>query len=151
MPKINLLTVDELIKSLDKLEENMLPKWGKMNASQMMKHCSKFIDLYTGKIKLPFWYKIFGATIGKLFLVYISNKKPSETPRNLRTDKSIKIIEENLIFVDEKQILINKIKEISLIKSSINHPIYGKTDAEKIKFLILHHTMHHFNQFGLLQ
>ena len=110
MPKINLLTVDELIKSLDKLEENMLPKWGKMNASQMMKHCSKFIDLYTGKIKLPFWYKIFGATIGKLFLVYISNKKPSETPRNLRTDKSIKIIEENLIFVDEKQILINKIK-----------------------------------------
>ena len=130
------ITNDELIKSLDKLEENKLPKWGKMNASQMIKHCSKFIDLYTGKIQLPSWYKIFGATIGKLFLVYISNKKPSETPKNLRTEKSIKIIEENLIFVDEKQTLINKIKEISLIKSSINHPIYGKTDSRYSTTLI---------------
>ena len=150
MPKIILLNSNELIQALEKLEENKLPKWGMMNASQMIKHCSKFIDLYTGEIKLPSWYKVFGATIGKLFLLYISSKKPDETPKNMRTDNSIKIVDEKLIFVDEKKVLIEKLNEIDLIKSSINHPIYGKTDAEKIKFLIFHHTMHHFNQFGLI-
>ena len=53
--------------------------------------------------------------------------------------------------MEEKQILINKEKEITLNKSKLYHPIYGKTDAEKVRFLILHHTMHHFNQFGLIQ
>ena len=100
-----LLSIEELIKKLHFLEKESISQWGKMNSSQMIKHCSNFIDLYLGKIKVPFWYKYFGVTIGKLFLIYISKKSPLKTPRNLRTEKSLKISEENLDFNLEKSII----------------------------------------------
>ena len=127
-----------------------MPNWGIMNSSQMMKHCSAFIDLYLGKIKLPFWYKLFGVSIGKLFLLYIVNKSPLETPKNLKTDGSIKVSDETLAFNSEKEILIQKLNNLSKIEEHIIHPIYGKMGSDKIKFLIIHHTTHHFNQFGLI-
>jgi len=149
MNKSSLLSIEELIFNLDSLNKNSIPNWGKMNSSQMMKHCSRFIDLYKGEIKLPFWYKIFGVTVGKLFLFYFSKKSPLKTPRNLKTLNSIKICEENLDFEYEKRILTEKLQDLSNIKQDIIHPIYGKMDSEKTKFLIIHHTIHHYNQFGL--
>ena len=89
-------------------------------------------------------------TIGKLFLIYISKKSPLETPRNIRTEKSIKIIDENLDFDDERKLLIKKLNKLYEIKGQINHPIYGKMKSEKIQFLIKHHTIHHLNQFNLI-
>ena len=92
MSEISLLSVEELIEKLNSLNKNSIPRWGKMNSSQMVKHCSKSIDLYLGKITIPFWYKYFGVTIGKLFLIYISKLSPLKTPINLRTMvKSLKI------------------------------------------------------------
>ena len=98
MSVMSLLSVEEIIEKLNSLNKNATPIWGKMSSSQMLKHCSKFIDLYLGEIKVPSWYKYFGVTIGKLFLRYISKKSPLETPRNIRTEKSIKITDENLDF-----------------------------------------------------
>ena len=69
-----LLSIEVLIKKLNLLEKEFISKWGEINSSQMIKHCSNFIDLYLGKIKVPFWYKYFGDTMGKLFLIYIKEK-----------------------------------------------------------------------------
>ena len=96
MSEVSLLSIEEIIEKINSLNKNSPPRWGEMNSSQMVKHCSKFIDLYLGEISVPFWYKYFGTTIGKLFLRYISKKSPLETPRNIRTDKSLKIIDESL-------------------------------------------------------
>ena len=96
MSEVSLLSIEEIIEKINFLNKNSTPSWGEMNSSQMVRHCSKFIDLYLGEISVPFWYKYFGATIGKLFLRYISKKSPLETPRNIRTDKSLKIIDESL-------------------------------------------------------
>ena len=120
-----MLSIEKIIEKLNSLSENSLPRWGEMSSSQMIKHCSSFIDLYLGKIKVPFWYKYFGITIGKLFLLYISKKSPLETPRNIRTEKSIKIIDENLDFDNEKSLLIKKLNKLHKIEGQINHPIYG--------------------------
>ena len=146
-----LLSIEELIKKLHLLEEESISQWGEMNSSQMIKHCSNFIDLYLGKIKVPFWYKYFGVSIGKLFLIYISKKSPLKTPRNLRTIKSLKISEENLDFNLEKKVLSQKLNNLIKFEGNIDHPIYGKMKSEKIKFLIIHHTTHHFNQFNLIK
>ena len=146
-----LLSIEELIKKLHFLEKESISQWGKMNSSQMIKHCSNFIDLYLGKIKVPFWYKYFGVTIGKLFLIYISKKSPLKTPRNLRTEKSLKISEENLDFNLEKKVLSQKLNNLIKFEGNIDHPIYGKMKSKKIKFLIIHHTTHHFNQFNLIK
>ena len=146
-----MLSVEEIIENLNSLNKNSLPRWGEMNSAQMIKHCSSFIDLCLGRIKVPFWYKYFGITIGKLFLIYISKKSPLETPRNVRTEKSIKIIDENLDFDYEKEILIAKLNKVHKLKGKINHPIYGNMKSEKILFLIKHHTIHHLNQFNLIK
>ena len=151
MNELSLLSSEELINKLHFLEKESVSKWGKMNSSQMMKHCSSFIDLYLGKIIVPFWYKYFGVTIGKLFLRYISKKSPLETPRNLRTEKSIKISDENLDFNLEKRVLEQKLNNLISVEGKIDHPIYGKMESPKIKFLIIHHTIHHFNQFNLIK
>ena len=151
MSEISLLSIEELIEKLNSLNKNSTPRWGKMNSSQMVKHCSKSIDLYLGKITVPFWYKYFGVTIGKLFLIYISKLSPLKTPRNLRTMvKSLKISDENLDLDYEKDVLIQKLNNLIDIEGKIDHPIYGKMESEKIKFLIIHHTTHHFNQFDLI-
>ena len=151
MNELSLFSIEELNNKLHFLEKKSVSKWGKMNSSQMMKHWSNFIDLYLGKVKVPFWYKYFGVTIGKLFLIYISKKSPLEAPRNLRTDKSLKISDENLDFNLEKRILKEKLNNLINIEGEIDHPIYGKMKSERIKFLIIHHTTHHFNQFNLIK
>ena len=152
MSEISLLSVEELIEKLNSLNKNSIPRWGKMNSSQMVKHCSKTIDLYLGKITIPFWYKYFGVTIGKLFLIYISKLSPLKTPRNLKTMvKSLKISDKNLDLDYEKDVLIQKLNNLIGIEGEIDHPIYGKMESEKIKFLIIHHTTHHFNQFDLIK
>ena len=151
MSEISLLSVEELIEKLNSLNKNSIPRWGKMNSSQMVKHCSKSIDLYLGKITIPFWYKYFGVTIGKLFLIYISKLSPLKTPRNIRTMvKSLKISDKNLDLDYEKDVLIQKLNNLIDVQGKIDHPIYGKMESEKIKFLIIHHTTHHFNQFDLI-
>ncbi|MBM78410.1 MAG: hypothetical protein CL846_08000 [Crocinitomicaceae bacterium] len=150
MSEISLLSINEITEKINSLNKNSIPRWGKMSSPQMLKHCSKFIDLYLGKISVPFWYKYFGITIGKLFLRYISKKSPLETPRNIRTDKSLKITDENLDFDSEKKVLIYKLIKLHDINGQINHPIYGSMKSEKILFLIKHHTIHHLNQFNLI-
>ena len=151
MSEVSLLSIEEIIEKINSLNKNSTPRWGEMNSSQMVKHCSKFIDLYLGEISVPFWYKYFGTTIGKLFLRYISKKSPLETPRNIRTDKSLKIIDENLDIDYEKKLLIIKLNMLHEIKGQIHHPIYGNMQSEQVVFLIKHHTMHHLNQFHLIE
>ena len=151
MSELSLLSIEEIIKKLNILNKNSTPRWGEMNSSQMIKHCSAFIDLYLGKISVPFWYKYFGVTIGKLFLKYISRKSPLETPRNMRTEKSLKITDQNLDFDFERELLIKKFHKLYEVKGKINHPIYGNMKSDKVLFLIKHHTIHHLNQFNLIE
>ena len=115
----------------------------------MMLHCSRFIDLYLGKIPLPKWYKIFGVSIGRLFLWYVSKLDPSKTPRNLRTDKRIMVNDKSYDFENQRALLLKNINSLSKLSGTINHPIYGKMSSDKIIFLIWHHTSHHLNQFGI--
>ena len=74
---------------------------GKMSSTQMIKHCSCFIDLYLGKLKFLFGTNILVLQLENFFY-HISKKSPLETPKNIRTEKSIKIIDENLDFDYEK-------------------------------------------------
>ena len=130
-----MLSVEEIIEKLNSLNKNSLPRWGEMNFAQMIKHCSSFIDLCLCRIEVPFWYKYFGITIGKL-LIYISKKSPLKHPENIKTEKSIKIIDENLDFDYEKEILIAKLNKVHKLKGKINHPIYGNMKSEKSYFLL---------------
>jgi len=59
------MNYNKLIDSIHLLKQDSPPKWGIMNSSMMLKHCSAFIDVYLNKTKLNplifisrvcFWY-----------------------------------------------------------------------------------------------
>jgi len=64
----------KLYTSIEQLNENTIPNWGKMNSSMMVKHCRRFIDMYLNKTKSNLLYSFFGLIFGifdRLFLKYI--------------------------------------------------------------------------------
>jgi hypothetical protein len=40
--------LEEILNRLDHLNSEALPQWGKMNAAQMLAHCSSFQDIAMG-------------------------------------------------------------------------------------------------------
>ena len=47
-----MMDYSKLINSINLLRKDTDPKWGRMNSSMMLKHCSAFIDVYLNKTKL---------------------------------------------------------------------------------------------------
>ena len=45
-------TVDEIISRIDKLHPTSQRHWGKMDVAQMLAHCSKGMDMASGRLKL---------------------------------------------------------------------------------------------------
>ena len=148
---IVLLSVEEIIQILNGISSDASPKWGKMNISQMMRHCAYFIDLYTGKTKVNIIVRILGRCFGFIFLSYVMKLDPKKTPKNLSTSSFMKVTSNNLNINDERKNLIKKMVELEKLNDIVMHPIYGKMSKEKTLFLIIHHTMHHLNQFGLIE
>ena len=149
--EIELLTISEIIQILKTISAEINPVWGKMNTSQMLKHCANFIDLYSGRTKVNFLMQILGRSFGFLFLQYVMKLDPKKTPRNLSTSSFMKVTSTELSIENEKNNLIRKLLELEHLEDIVIHPIYGKMTKEKTLFLIKHHIMHHFNQFGLLK
>ena len=149
--EIELLTVNEIILILKTISTEISPMWGKMNTSQMLKHCASFIDLYSGRTQVNFMIQILGRSFGFLFLRYVMKLDPKKTPRNLSTSSFMKVTSTELSIENEKHNLMSKLLELEHLEDIVIHPIYGKMTKEKTLFLIKHHTMHHLNQFGLLK
>lgn len=149
--EIELLTINEIIQILEIISTEISPVWGKMNTSQMLKHCANFIDLYSGRTKVNFVMQILGRSFGFLFLKYVMKLDPKNTPRNLSTSSFMKVTSTELSIENEKNNLIRKLLKLEHLEDIVIHPIYGKMTKEKTLFLIKHHTMHHLNQFGLLK
>ena len=142
--------MDRLIINLKDLKKEDLPKWGKMNASQMVNHCNLFIDLYVNKIEVPWLMRAISRLLSPIFIKYILSKDYTQAPKNLRTYSKIKVDDPSIDFDAEKQKLIEQLNLIADLDGKVDHPLYGKVDADLVKKLVVHHTSHHFHQFGLM-
>ncbi len=141
---------DDLRHIFDELNPEGDPRWGKMNRSQMVKHCRGFIDLYLGRVPTNFVIRALARMIGGVFLKKVLAKSPLETPKNMGTIPAIRANPDlALDFPLEVRKLLDGFREIEALTGLINHPLYGKTHAEDIQSLVRHHTAHHANQFGL--
>ena len=98
----------KLYSSVEKLKEETTPKWGRMNSSMMLKHCSAFIDVYLNKRKLNPLIFIVGFVFGifhRLYLKYIVRYNVKNYIKNLPTLKVFNTYRcENLDFEYEKNI-----------------------------------------------
>ena len=137
--------------ALSSLHEESNPTWGAMNASQMLRHCSRFMDLYLGRIDVPGWARLISRLIGPLFLRSFLTKPMGATPRNLGTMPAIKArLGVDLDFDAEVARFLKALADVEALDGVVQHAMYGAMKAEDAKALVRHHTTHHFHQFQLI-
>ena len=144
----------KLYSSIEKLEDVTFPKWGRMNSSMMLKHCSAFIDVYLNKTKLNPLIFIVGFVFGmfhRLYLKYIVRYNVKNYIKNLPTLKVFNTYKhKDLDFEDEKIRLLNALKEVeSVEKKYICNNFHGVVPNKAFKKVVYFHTSYHLYQFGV--
>ncbi|MBV8389907.1 MAG: DinB family protein [Mucilaginibacter sp.] len=138
-------TRDELITRIQNLNENSQAQWGKMNVSQMIRHCTEWEDLASGKMKCK---QVFvGRLFGKMALRSVLK---DETPlkRNTPTAPELKTTGNGDVSA-EKEKWISKLKEQGQFShDGIVHPFFGKMTLEQVGVMDYKHIDHHLRQFG---
>ena len=139
-------TRDELINRIGNLNESSRAEWGKMNVSQMLRHCTAWEELMSGrqKLKRAFVGRIFGRMALRRIL-------KDETPlrRNTPTSPEFKITTDGGNVNAEKQKWISLLQDHGQFShEGIEHPFFGKMTLEQVGYVAYKHTDHHLRQFG---
>jgi len=138
-------TNSELIKRIQNLKESDSAKWGKMNAYQMLKHCTLGEEMFQGKKQ---YKRLFiGKLFGKMALKgIIKNEHPMK--KNQPTHPELKISGSG-DFDSEKQNWISLLNDYNgYSNTNFIHPFFGKMTNDEIGIFVYKHTHHHLQQFG---
>ena len=138
----------EVISRIDNLQPTTRPEWGKMDAAQMMAHCSATLDLASGSVVLPrmFIGRILGAFVRPAF----TNNKPFS--RNGPTHKTF-VIADNRDFAREREQLKDRVRrfhqggEAQCTKHP--HTFFGPLTPQEWGTGMYKHLDHHLRQFGI--
>ena len=147
------LDSNNIEKYLKRLDENSFPKWGTLNPSQMLFHCSTFIEVSLGRKKMSFFTSISSRFFFRyLFLKYLNyiDFNVNKFKRNSATLPIFKTFPKNIDLDNEKKRLIKIYKKIEEINTeNVFHQMYGTIPTKTLKKLVRFHTSYHFNQFEL--
>ena len=146
-------TVEDLTNALDGARPDANPRWGRMSAPQMLHHVADFGDLYFGEIKVNALTRFAARLLGPFFLRSLTTKNPlGETPRNLRTMPAIEASTSQTVVwearMERVRLILKRLEALNSEKQQ--HPLFGMMQTADFKALVLHHTAHHFHQFGLI-
>jgi uncharacterized protein DUF1569 len=137
----------EIKTRIGKISSGTKPIWGKMNASQMLAHCSVGLSSALGDVKQK--RKFMGLLFGKMAKKSIFNPKPWK--KGLPTDKSF-LITDRRDFDKEKSNFMSLLERFNAAgpggMSSDPHPFFGDMTGEEWGILQYRHIDHHFSQFG---
>ena len=148
--------LDIVLKSIDLLEEDMKPNWGKMSCSQMVKHCNRFIQVYVNEVKFKPPISLLSPIFGKLhifWLKYIIKYNVNKYFRNLPTLRYFNTYRiKNIDFNKEKEELAARIKFImDFDHNYINNTFHGRIKSKTFKDVVEFHTRYHLVQFGVIK
>ena len=141
----DLATNEELIGRIGNLSENSIRQWGKMTVYQMLKHCTLWEEMISGKVK----YKraFIGRVFGKMVLKSVV-KDDTPIKRNTPTIA-------DFIIKGDGDVASEKAKWIAQIRDHANfsnhdfvHPFFGKMTKEQIGYMAYKHADHHLRQFS---
>lgn len=138
-------TVTELLTRINSIQHNSKAQWGKMDAYQMLKHCTMSEEMFQGKkqYKRLFIGRIFG---GMALNGILKNEKPMKP--NQPTHPEMKISGTGN-FENEKVKWIELLHAYSRFSNpNFIHPFFGKMTQEQIGNYVYKHTDHHLRQFG---
>lgn len=152
-PIIHFLQHD-YIPLLKTLSSNQKPKWGKMDAQQMVEHMRDVFKLANGKIILPLMNtNPENLAKAKAFLfsdqAFAENTKFAGLPDEPRPhkypgiDQAIAMLEPEVkavfdVYAPDRALLLM-------------HPVFGELDYETQLIYLDKHVRHHLRQFGLVE
>ncbi|MEO2204835.1 DUF1569 domain-containing protein [Paenibacillus pabuli] len=143
----DLSAAKEILGRIDQLNQDVQPGWGRMDAAQMLAHCSSFQDIATGKSRSS--RSLLGILIGKFVKPIFYNDKP--LPHNMSTIQSIMIVDQRDFEVEKEKLKQNIItlQREGPGNDAIPHPFFGMLTSEQWGRGIYKHLDHHLKQFGV--
>lgn len=147
----SLFDAAENVATLDRLRA-ITPEtpveWGKMDAAQMMAHCSVGLGVAMGELK--FKRGLIGYLLGGLAKRSMIGPKPFG--RNMPTSPDFRI-------ADPRELEVERTKLIELcerftaggpaVLTPDQHPFFGKMTSDEWDGLMWKHLDHHLRQFGV--
>jgi len=142
---------DQFISLIQKIDPSASPRWGKMNAQQMVEHVSAFFRVSAGKLKFPL------ATPQELLPKYraflLSEKEFREnTKAPVLPEEPLPLrhatMDEAIIDLEKQVNNFCKYFEDDLEKKTL-HPAFGELNFEEWVQLHHKHVKHHLKQFGI--
>lgn len=140
-------TVEEVISRIDKLQPASARQWGKMDAAQMMAHCSACMDMANGTLNLK--RAFIGRVLGPFVKPIFTNEKPFS--KNNPTAPEL-VFSKQEDFAREQARLREKIREFQHggeAKCTRHpHPFFGPMAPQDWARGMYKHLDHHLRQFG---
>ncbi|WP_299778345.1 DUF1569 domain-containing protein [uncultured Formosa sp.] len=142
-------STNTILKRLNTLDEHSKSQWGKMDVSQMLKHCQVPLNIALGREELNTKLSFIQKFIMKLYKPLMYNNKAWK--HNLPTAKEFRITTPQQ-FLTEKERLEQLIIEFSKktdVKTWPNHPLFGYFTPEQWGKMQYKHLDHHLSQFNV--
>jgi len=140
------VTRDELTSRINNLDENKTAQWGKMNVGQMLEHCVRAEEHYSGRVvyKRTLLSYIFGK-------VALKNILKDETPlqHNMPTKPEFVVTEASNDIASGKEKWIALINSYEQYKEpQYTHFFFGPMTKEQLGHMVYKHADHHLRQFN---
>ena len=140
-------TRDELVQRIQSLGTDHKGQWGKMDVSQMLRHCTLCEEMFLGELKIK--RSLMGRLFGRMVLKKVlKDEKPfgrnSPTSPVLITPKGEGDIE---LVKNEWIQRINRYSNYGV--NDFVHPFFGKMTREQVGLFSYKHADHHLRQFGV--
>ena len=133
---------------LEQLQSGAPRQWGKMNAAQMLAHCSIAMEMATGET--PRKQKLIGKLLGPFVRSSLLGEKPFG--KNSPTDPAFIVAEEKDFEAEKQRLarLVNTFCDSGPERASAHtHSFLGRLRGEQWGVMMYKHLDHHLRQFGV--
>jgi len=142
-------SVEEVKTRLLLLKPESQRLWGKMNAAQVVEHCSRGLELATGARRPP--RLLIGRMIGRIIKpLALGNDNPIR--KNAPTDPSLIVADERNLQAEVARLraLIDKFAAAGPQGCTTHpHSFFGPLTPQEWGILMYKHIDHHLRQFGV--
>jgi hypothetical protein len=136
----------DLLARLDRISDDMQPRWGRMTAPQMLDHLVESMKLVTGELQAPPEnLPIRHAPLRQLIVYWLPWPKGSPTAQVLMPRADCPPMQRSKTEVAR---LLRDIAGRVSQKEWPEHPAFGPIGRRGWGVLTLRHILHHLKQFG---
>jgi hypothetical protein len=137
----------EIRNRIERLKPDSEKQWGKMNAAQMLAHCSAWMEMAAGLNSPP--RSLVGRVFGKMAKKSVLGEEPIR--RNMPSEKSL-IMQDQRDFAAERQRLLDWVDRFSTggPEQCTTHPhcFFGSMSPTEWAIMGYKHLDHHLRQFN---